>query len=80
MELQDSLGNHMFIKVDSGELDFRDITVPGPYVVAEGVFAEQGHRGPEIYIGSNGAMVGTVVCVPPRVTLQPEPHDHAEHE
>jgi hypothetical protein len=57
VQLQDEEGNALNVKVDDGEVDFRDHVKKADYMVAEGVFMKVGEHGAQVYIMEHGAMM-----------------------
>lgn len=57
VELRDAEDNALRVKVDDGEVDFRELVATSQYMVAEGVFQKVGEHGAQVYIMGHGAMV-----------------------
>jgi len=57
VELRDFEDNALRVKVEDGEIDFREMVATSQYMVAEGVFQKVGEHGAQVFIMEHGAMV-----------------------
>lgn len=56
-EVADDQDNRIRLKVEDGVVDLRDLVAEARYVVAEGIFQQQGEHGAQVFIGDHGAVV-----------------------
>lgn len=58
-EIADEADNRLRLKVEDGVVDLREHVAEARYVVAEGIYQQQGEHGAQVFIGSHGAVVST---------------------
>jgi len=56
-EIKDDADNRLRLKVEDGVVDLRDLISETRYIVAEGIFQQQGEHGAQVFIGDHGAVV-----------------------
>lgn len=56
-EVADDADNRIRLKVEDGVVDLRELVAEARYVVAEGIFQQQGEHGAQVFIGEHGAVV-----------------------
>lgn len=58
-ELADADDHRIRLKVEDGVVDLREHVAEARYVVAEGIFQNEGEHGSQVFIGGHGAVISS---------------------